>query len=151
MLEAVKNPRRFRSRTTSLSVAGGRGSYGEVWLARNAVGTPRAVMIVRRAKFDEDRPDEPEFAGLRKFEPISRSHEGFVDLVQVGRHDAEGYFYYVMELADSANAGRLSVEALRDGEVKMPSPWNGGTANRDSYQPRSGSALDQAGARSLSE
>jgi serine/threonine protein kinase len=82
----------------------GSGSYGEVWLARNPLGTPRAVKIVRRAEFDDDRPYEREFVGIQKFEPISRSHEGFVDLLQVGRNDAEGYFYYVMELADCAES-----------------------------------------------
>lgn len=78
----------------------GGGSYGEVWLARNALGCHRAVKIVYRHNFDHDRPFEREFAGIQKFEPISRSHAGLVDLLQVGRNDAEGYFYYVMELAD---------------------------------------------------
>ncbi|MFO1502145.1 MAG: protein kinase [Verrucomicrobiota bacterium] len=81
----------------------GSGSYGEVWLARNPLGTLRAVKIVRRSEFGDDRPYDREFAGLRKFEPISRSHEGFVDLLQIGRNDEEGYFYYVMELADAAH------------------------------------------------
>jgi serine/threonine protein kinase len=82
----------------------GGGAYGEVWLGRTALGTLRAVKIVRRAEFDDDRPYQREFEGIRKFEPISRSHEGFLDLLHVGRNDAEGYFYYVMELADDANA-----------------------------------------------
>ena len=80
----------------------GGGSYGEVWLARNAVGTLRAVKVVRRASFKSDRPYEREFSGMVKFEPVSRSHEGLMDILQVGRNDAEGYFYYVMELADDA-------------------------------------------------
>src|ERR1051325_4064895 len=41
---------------------------------------------------------EREFNGIQKFEPISRSHDGFVDVLQIGR-GAE-YFCYVMELAD---------------------------------------------------
>jgi hypothetical protein len=61
----------------------GGGSYGEVWLARNALGAYRAVKIVRRESFDHDRPFEREFAGVQKFEPISRQHEGLVDLLQV--------------------------------------------------------------------
>src|SRR5262245_13430824 len=81
----------------------GRGSYGEVWLARNIVATFRAVKIVYRSSFDRDRPYEREFAGIQKFEPISRSHEGLVDILQVGRNEAESYFYYVMELADSVS------------------------------------------------
>ena len=80
----------------------GAGSYGEVWLARNAVGTPRAVKIVRLASFKNGRPYEREFSGMLKFEPVSRSHEGLMDILQIGRNDEDGYFYYVMELADDA-------------------------------------------------
>jgi serine/threonine protein kinase len=80
------------------------GAYGQVWLARNRLGVHRAVKIVRRASFDHDRPFEREFAGIKAFEPVSRSHEGLVDLLQVGRDDEAGYFYYVMELADNLNA-----------------------------------------------
>jgi serine/threonine protein kinase len=81
------------------------GAYGQVWLARNRLGAYRAVKVVYRATFEHQRPFEREFAGIKAFEPISRSHEGLVDLLQVGRDDAAGYFYYVMELADDARAG----------------------------------------------
>src|SRR5215469_9644823 len=81
------------------------GAYGQVWLARNRLGAYRAVKIVHRASFQHERPFEREFAGIKAFEPVSRSHEGLVDLLQVGRDDAAGYFYYVMELADDARAG----------------------------------------------
>src|SRR5262245_33405883 len=82
----------------------GAGSYGEVWLARNVMGSLRAVKVVYRKTFESERPYEREFSGIKKFEPISRSHEGFVDILQVGRNDQAGYFYYVMELADDAAA-----------------------------------------------
>jgi len=82
----------------------GRGGYGEVWLARNVLGTWRAIKIVYRSSFDHDRPYEREFEGIRKFEPISRSHESQVDILHVGRNDAAGFFYYVMELADDASS-----------------------------------------------
>jgi hypothetical protein len=42
----------------------GDGSYGEVWLARNAIGTLRAVKIVRRETFWSDHPFEREFRGI---------------------------------------------------------------------------------------
>src|SRR5262245_57068567 len=83
----------------------GGGSYGEVWLARNVMGTLRAVKVVYRQTFESERPYEREFSGIQKFEPISRSHQGFVDILQVGRNDPAGYFYYVMELADPVEAG----------------------------------------------
>lgn len=81
----------------------GEGSYGEVWLARNAVGTMRAVKVIQRAKFDSARPYEREFGGLQKYEPLSRSHEGLMDVLHLGRNDKAGYFFYVMELADAAD------------------------------------------------
>src|SRR5205085_9853125 len=56
----------------------GRGSYGEVWLARNIMGLYRAIKIVRRQSFDSAWPFERELSGIRRFEPISRSYDGFV-------------------------------------------------------------------------
>src|ERR1044071_8824283 len=76
----------------------GRGSYGEVWLGRNIMGTYRAVKVVYRCSFDHDRPFEREFEGIRRFEPVSRTHESQLNLLHMGR--ADGYFYYVMELGD---------------------------------------------------
>jgi serine/threonine protein kinase len=105
----------------------GSGGYGEVWLCRNVVGTFLAVKIVRRAEFDDDRPYEREFNGIRKFEPISRTHERFVDILQIGRNDPEGFFYYVMELADrlepSATKYRprtLASELKKRGALAVP-------------------------------
>ena len=80
----------------------GRGSYGEIWLARSLTGAWRAVKIVDRARFDDERSFEREFDGMARFEPVSREHEGFVDILHVGRSDDGGFFYYVMELADDA-------------------------------------------------
>src|SRR5437867_7315899 len=73
----------------------GSGSYGEVWLARNVMGTYRAVKVVYRQTFSDERPYEREFHGMQKFEPVSRSHDGLVDILQVGRNDPAGYYYYV--------------------------------------------------------
>src|ERR1043166_7486351 len=84
----------------------GRGSYGAVWLARNMFGVYRAVKIVFRASFTDQHPFDRELKGIRKFEPVSRSHEGFVDVLQVGNNKAQGYFYYVMELGDDQALGK---------------------------------------------
>jgi WD40 repeat protein len=73
-----------------------------VWLARSVTGAFRAVKVVLRERFDHERSYEREFAGLKKFEPVSRAHDALVDILQVGRNDAAGYFYCVMELADTA-------------------------------------------------
>jgi len=84
----------------------GRGGYGDVWLAKDALNTYRAVKVVRRSAFDHDRPYEREFNGLRQAEPISRQSEGQLDILHVGRNDSAGYFYYVMELADDEERGQ---------------------------------------------
>ena len=83
-----------------ISIIGG-GSYGQIWLGQNVMGAYRAIKVVSRAQFHSDRPYEREFEGLQRFEPISRLHEGFVQILHVGRNDGDGYFYYVMELGDS--------------------------------------------------
>jgi len=85
----------------------GEGSYGEVWLARNAMREYRAVKVVYRASFDEDRPYEREWQGIGRYEPVSRSHASQVDLLHIGRNDELGYFYYVMELADHTGEGEV--------------------------------------------
>jgi WD40 repeat protein len=122
----------------------GRGAYGEVWLARNALGTLRAIKIVYRDNFKDARPYEREFAGIRRFEPLSRSNEGFVDILQVGRDDAGGWFYYVMELADAAEPQGESSELRVEGEAKaldklstlnfQPSTYTPRTLSRDLQQ-----------------
>jgi len=106
----------------------GGGAYGEVWLARNVMGTYRAVKIVYRKTFSNDRPYEREFTGIQKFEPISRSHERLVDVLQVGRNDPAGYFYYVMELADDANVGQAS--SLPVERASRPAVTHGHKASR---------------------
>ena len=89
----------------------GQGSYGEVWLARNILGTYRAVKIVERKAFQDEKAFEREFSGLHRFEPVSREHDGFVAILHVGRNRAEGFFYYVMELADDdSNGDRIEPE-----------------------------------------
>jgi WD40 repeat protein len=88
----------------------GRGAYGEVWLARNLMGTLRAVKFVHRAQFDSDRPFEREFEGIRRYEPLSRSSPGLLPVLHVGKSADGAAFYYVTELADRLHADRESPE-----------------------------------------
>lgn len=101
----------------------GQGAYGEVWLARNVLGTFRAVKLVFRDSFSSEEPYEREFRGIQRFEPVSRSHDGLVDLLQAGRDDRRGCFYYVMELADDAanpgSSGGLG-KVVHDPEKYLP-------------------------------
>jgi serine/threonine protein kinase len=79
----------------------GRGGYGEVWLARStATDVLRAVKVVWRRGFEDDRPFHREFEGLQHFERLSREHPSQLALFHIGRSQAGDYFYYVMELAD---------------------------------------------------
>lgn len=87
----------------------GSGSGGTVWLARNAMGTFRAVKIVREESSRRGRSFQRELDGVHKFEPVSRLHDGLVDILQVGGSVAAGYFYYVMELADDMETGQAIV------------------------------------------
>ena len=87
----------------------GRGAYGEIWLARGLTGALRAVKVVYRTTFESERAFNREFEGMSSFEPISRAHDGFVDILHVGR--TEAFFYYIMELADDcASEQRIDVE-----------------------------------------
>lgn len=84
----------------------GKGGYGEVWLARNAIGLHHVVKMVHRRDFSDDGPYEREFRGIQKFMPISRSHPGFVHILHVGRNDDRGFFYYIMEPGDDEKTGQ---------------------------------------------
>ena len=84
----------------------GSGGSGQVWLAKNALGAYRAVKIVFEKNFERSRPFNGEFNGVMKFEPISRQHDGLVDILHVGGGTKAGYFYCIMELADDARTGQ---------------------------------------------
>ena len=107
----------------------GKGAFGEVWLARNIMGTYRAVKVVYRHNFTDERPYEREFRGLKKFEPISRSHDGFVDVLDTGINAADGYFFYVMELADDVVSGNKI-----DPDCYKPNALNNETEKRRCLQ-----------------
>ena len=65
----------------------------------------RAIKVVYREDFSDDRTFEREFQGILKFEPISRDHPGFVNVLHVGRSDGVSpFYYYVMELGDDAHS-----------------------------------------------
>lgn len=85
----------------------GGGAYGEVWLARGVTGALRAVKVVWRDDFEDERGFEREFEGILKFEPVSRDHPALMNILHVGRGSGEPPFYYcVMELGDDVRNGR---------------------------------------------
>ncbi len=85
----------------------GGGAYGEVWLARGVTGALRAVKVVWREDFEDERGFEREFEGILKFEPMSRDHPALVNILHVGRSpDGVSFYYYVMELGDDLTSGQ---------------------------------------------
>jgi len=109
----------------------GTGAYGEVWLARDIIGTYHAVKVVRQHTMHDPAPLEREFNGIKNFTPISRSHPGFVHILQVGRNEVAGYIYCVMELGDDETTGQkinpatysaknLARELKRRGRLPLP-------------------------------
>ncbi len=95
----------------------GRGAYGEIWLARTVTGAFRAVKIVYRSTFETERAFLREFEGMSAFEPISRGHAGFINILHVGR--TADYLYYSMELADDHLAGRrIDIETYQPRMLK---------------------------------
>jgi CHASE2 domain-containing sensor protein len=111
----------------------GEGAYGQVWLARNVIGTYAALKLVYRKKFNDDAPFEREFQGLKRFMPISRNHAGFVQILHVGK--SEGFFYYVMEPGDDEtnrqkidpdhySPRNLSGDLQRRGKLPLPECLN---------------------------
>ncbi len=87
-----------------------RGGYGEVWLARNIMGVFRAVKIIRQDSFERAKPFERELAGLQRFEPVSRSHNGLVQILHAGWLAGGEGFFYVMELADAVEGGAAGID-----------------------------------------
>jgi serine/threonine protein kinase len=121
----------------------GRGAYGEVWLARNAIGVFHAVKIVQRRAFAADEPYEREFKGIQKFMPISRSHPGFVNVLHVGRNNDAGYFFYIMEPADDQAAGqKIDPESYSPKTLATELTWRGKLEPEECL--RSGIALSLA-------
>jgi serine/threonine protein kinase len=86
-------------------------------MARDIIGNFKAVKIIRRSAFSNADPFDREFRGLQRFTPISRSHPGLVHILHVGRNDADGFIYYIMEAGDDSVTGQRIVP--------------------ESYQPRS--------------
>lgn len=83
----------------------GKGAYGRIYLAVNVIGGSRAVKVIHRNAFENQRPYDREFMGIVKYEPLSRGHANLVSVLHIGRDRANQYFYYVMEIADDVTHG----------------------------------------------
>ena len=79
----------------------GKGAYGRVWLARNAIGQWQALKAVYMSGFQYADPYEREFNGITRYKPVSEKHAGLLRIDFISQKKPDGYFYYVMELGDS--------------------------------------------------
>lgn len=107
----------------------GVGSYGDVWLARTLTGVYRAVKVVDRARFADDRPFQRELEGISRFQRSVGDRPRQLALLHVGRLEEQGVLYYVMELADDVETGTdidperyepLTCKALRARRPMLP-------------------------------
>lgn len=79
----------------------GEGAYGKVWLAQDNAGQWRALKAIYLASFGENTaPFDREFDGITRYKSVSGKHPGLLRVDFVSEKQ-DGYFYYVMELADS--------------------------------------------------
>jgi len=107
----------------------GCGSYGEVWLARTVTGMYRAVKVVDRMRFKDEKPWLREFAGISRFQRDMGGRPRQLALLHVGEDRAKTLFYYVMELADDLEKGPdidpasyvpATLKAVRERRPEMP-------------------------------
>jgi CHASE2 domain-containing sensor protein len=83
----------------------GEGAYGKVWLARNRAGQWRALKAIYLASFNGNTdPYDREFNGVTRYLAVPGKPAGLLQVDFVSEK-LDGYFYYVMELADSLTPG----------------------------------------------
>jgi serine/threonine protein kinase len=99
------------------------GGRGDVWLACDAKGAYYAVKVIPRDRFTDENVYAWELYDAEKFQSVSLSHEGLIDILRVAPDELRGGFYYLMELGDDASG------------VK-PGGASGDSINPDAYQPR---------------
>lgn len=109
----------------------GEGAYGKVWLARSKAGQWRALKAIYLSSFNQNTgPFDREFAGVTRYQAVSGKHPGLLRMDFVSAK-LDGYFYYVMELADSVapdwqkrptqyQPHDLAVERARRPEKRLP-------------------------------
>ena len=90
----------------------GRGSYGEVWLARGLTGVYRAVKVIHREDFEDPETFAREFNGVTLFARLAEGEPSLLRLFHVGRNEVAGFYFYVMELADDVSVGTSVVPEI---------------------------------------
>ena len=83
----------------------GEGAFGQIWMGRDALGLHRAIKVIRYKDFKSLESYQAEYYGIRHYAPFSHKYEGLLEIHHVGIQKEEGYYYYVMDLADDLAGG----------------------------------------------
>jgi serine/threonine protein kinase len=83
----------------------GEGGVGEIWLGLDLLENYRAIKIIRQSQFKRLKDYQAEFHGIRKYAPLSQNHPGLIEIHHAGIRDEEGFYYYIMSLADDLEHG----------------------------------------------
>ena len=78
----------------------GEGGFGQIWMGKDALGLYRAIKIIRYDDSKSLESYQAEHNGIRHYVPYSRKYDGLIDIHHVGIREEEGFYYYVMDLAD---------------------------------------------------
>lgn len=93
----------------------GRGGFGEVWLAVDALSKWTAVKVVYAGSCDHTRGFEQEFRGLKNYDELANTDGSLMPIRNIGRDEQKGIFYYSMEIADDART-RAPLKRIIDGD-----------------------------------
>jgi len=107
----------------------GQGSYGEVWLALDAMNKWAAVKVVWWRAEDDGRAYQREFEGLKRYDDLSVGDGWLMPIKNVSRDEGRRFFSYAMELADDART-LAPLQRLEGHEVAEAA------SRSEGYQPR---------------
>ena len=93
----------------------GEGGFGQIWMGKDALGLYRAIKIIRYDDSKSLESYQAEHNGIRHYAPYSRKYDGLIDIHHVGIREEEGFYYYVMDLADDLYLDDHVAAAPRDG------------------------------------
>jgi len=83
----------------------GEGGFGQIWMGRDVLGLHRAIKVIRYENSSSLESYQAEYHGLRHYAPFSRKYEGLIEIHHVGIREQDGFYYYVMDLADDLYLG----------------------------------------------
>ncbi|MDP7011547.1 MAG: serine/threonine-protein kinase [Verrucomicrobiota bacterium] len=81
------------------------GGFGQIWMGRDVLGLHRAIKIIRHENSSSLESYQAEYHGLQHYAPFSRKYEGLIEIHHVGIREQDGFYYYVMDLADDLHLG----------------------------------------------